>query len=138
NQISATLDWTRRLSGETEIFTNLDYTWEDKKPVQVHNAAWVPEASLLNGRIGVRNDRWEVAVYGRNLFDEDSPSMVTRWLQEPNFFGRALASTSGAGAPAGACPTGACSTSWPRAFFGDLRRSRHFGVEAAYRFGGSD
>ncbi len=137
NQFSATLDWRQQLSGELEFFTNVDYTWEDKKPIQVHNEAWVPSASLVNGRIGINSDRWEVAIYGRNLLDEDAPSMVTRWLQEPNFFGRALASTAGAGAPAGSCPTGTCSTSWPRAFFGDLRRGRNFGIEAAYRFGGS-
>jgi len=137
NQFSATLDWSRQISGEMEFFTNLDYTWEDKKPVQVHNQAFVPEASIFNGRLGIGTDRWQVAIYGRNLTDEDAPQMATRWLQEPNFFGRALASTSGAGAPAGSCPPGTCSTSWPRAFFADFRRGRNFGVEASYRFGGN-
>ena len=136
NQFSATLDWNQQLGGEMEFFTNVDYTWEDKKPVQVHNEAWVPDASLLNGRLGIRTDRWSVALYGRNLLDEDSPQMATRWLQEPNFFGRELASTAAAGAPAGSCPPGACSTTWPRAFFADFRRARNFGIEASIRFGG--
>ncbi|MFW2405541.1 MAG: TonB-dependent receptor, partial [Gammaproteobacteria bacterium] len=135
NQFSATLDWRRQMTGELEFFTNVDYTWEDKKPVQVHNEAWVPSASLLNGRLGIGSERWQVSLYGRNLLDEDSPQMVTRWLQEPAFFGRALASTAGAGAPAGSCPPGSCSTSWPRAFFGDIRRGRNFGIEALVRFG---
>ncbi|MGI9344135.1 MAG: TonB-dependent receptor, partial [Gammaproteobacteria bacterium] len=136
NQFSANLDWTQQISGEMEFFTNVDYTWEDKKPVQVHNQAWVPENSILNARLGIGTDRWQVAIYGRNLTEEDAPSMATRWLQEPNFFGRALASTSTAGAPAGSCPPGACETTWPRAFFADFRRSRNFGIEASYRFGG--
>jgi len=136
NQFSATLDWNQQISGEMEFFTNLDYTWEDVKAVQVHNLAWVPEASMFNGRLGIRSDRWSVAVYGRNLLDEDSPQMVTRWLQDPLLFGNALPDTGAAGAPAGACPPGGCSTSFPRAFFGDFRRSRNFGIEASYRFGG--
>ena len=123
NQFSANIDWRQQISGEMEFFANADYTWEDKKPVQVHNLAWVPSASLLGARIGIGTDRWNVAIYGRNLTDEDAPSMTTRWLQEPAFFGRALAGTSGAGVPSSSCPTGTCSTSWPRAFFADFRRS---------------
>jgi hypothetical protein len=51
-------------------------------------------------------------------------------------FGAAgLPSSTAAGAPPGACPPNTCSTSYPRAFFGDMRRERNFGVEIAYRFG---
>jgi hypothetical protein len=87
----------------------------------------------------VQTDRWTVAVYGRNLTDEDAPAMVTRWLQDPLVFGIAgFPNTTAAGAPVGACPPGTCSTSYPRGYFGDMRRGRNVGVELIWRFGGGE
>ncbi len=143
NQFSAYADFRTPSFGQTEFFANLSYSWEDEKPVQVHNQAWVPAASLLDLRLGWETDKWTVALYGRNLTDEDAPSMATRWLQDPLLsifaagpFG-ALQSPEAAGAPAGFCDTEACITNFPRAFFGDIRRGRNIGIEATFRFGGN-
>jgi iron complex outermembrane receptor protein len=136
NQVSGFADYRRILFAQTELFTNLGLTWEDKKPVQVHNKAFVPSAFLLDARIGLETDRWTVSLYGRNLTDEDSPSMVTRWLQAPLFAGGNTAPVLVAlEAPADACAGNLCSVNLPRAFFGDLRRSRNVGIEFAWRFG---
>lgn len=140
NQFSAYADYRWDLSNESQLFANLSYSWEDKKPVQVHNLAWVPAATLVDLQFGWETSNWTLMAYGRNLTDEDSPSMVTRWLQDPllNIYaGGAFASqisTANAGAAAGACDNG-CSTNFPRAFFADMRMSRNFGVEFNYRFG---
>ncbi len=142
NQFSAYADVRLPSFGETEFFANLSYSWEDEKPVQVHNQAWVPAASLVDLRLGWETDTWTIAIYGRNLTDEDAPSMVTRWLQDPllSIFAAgpfaALQSPEAAGAPAGFCDTNACITNFPRAFFGDIRRGRNIGIEATIRFGG--
>ncbi len=140
NQFSAYADFRTQM-GEGEFFANLNYSWEDEKPVQVHNLAWVPAASLVDARLGWENESWTVAIYGRNLTDEDAPSMVTRWLQDPllsinagGAFGSQISPTN-AGAPAGFCVPGACSTNFPRAFFGDMRLGRNAGVEVSLRFG---
>ncbi len=141
NQFSAFADLRVASFGESEFFANLSYSWEDEKPVQVHNQAWVPAASLLDLRFGWETDTWTVAIYGRNLTDEDAPSMATRWLQDPLLsifaagpFG-ALQSPEAAGAPAGFCDDNPCITNFPRAFFADLRRGRNIGIEATLRFG---
>ena len=144
NQFSAFADYRTASFGNSEFFANLSYSWEDEKPVQVHNLAWVPAATIVDLRLGWQTDNWEIAFYGRNLTDEDAPNMVTRWLQDPllitnvgGFFSSGRSETN-AGAPADACstfPPRPCSTSFPRAFFGDLRRGRNFGVEATFRFG---
>ncbi|MEM8814668.1 MAG: TonB-dependent receptor [Pseudomonadota bacterium] len=146
HQFSAFADYRTPSFGDTEFFANLSYSWEDEKPVQVHNQAWVPAASIVDLRLGWQTESWEIALYGRNLTDEDAPNMVTRWLQDPlvisnvgGFFSSGRSETN-AGAPAGACNSQAglpCSTTFPRAFFGDLRRGRNFGVEATFRFGGN-
>ncbi|MCH9695986.1 MAG: TonB-dependent receptor [Gammaproteobacteria bacterium] len=141
NQFSAYLDYTRGIGGDREFFANLSYSFEDKKAVQVHNLAWVPEASIVDLQVGIAGQNWSAKVYGRNLTDEDAPSMVTRWLQDPllsiyasGLFGGQV-DTTNAGAPAGFCAAEACSTNFPRAFFGDMRQGRHIGVEFNYRFG---
>jgi outer membrane receptor protein involved in Fe transport len=149
NMASAFTNFRRSLGGEVELFGGADISWEDKKPVQVHNLAWVPDNTIVNARIGVDVRNLSVSLYGRNLTDEDAPNMVTRWLQYP------LASV-GAGGTGGtvtpsivastdpdatnscAAGVGGCSTNFPRAFFGDFRRGRNFGIEFNYRFGGGE
>lgn len=141
NQFSAFVDYSRDIGGDREFFANLSYSFEDKKAVQVHNLAWVPEASIVDLQVGIAGENWTAKVYGRNLTDEDAPSMVTRWLQDPllsiyasGLFG-GQTDTTNAGAPAGFCAANGCSTNFPRAFFGDMRQGRHIGVEFNYRFG---
>lgn len=140
-QFSAYGDVRWPTAGGREFFANLSWSWEDKKPVQVHNLAWVPEASIVDLRIGLESDTWSIAGYARNLMDEDAPSMVTRWLQDPllsiyasGVFGSMVDPTN-AGAPAGYCGPNPCSTNFPRAFFGDMRRGRNVGIEVTYNFG---
>lgn len=145
NQVSAYADYRRGLFDQTEFFTNIGFSWEDKKPVQVHNLAYVPSAFILDARIGLETERWTVALYGRNLTDEDAPNMATRWLQDPIVFGAAgLPSAATSLTLLGLDPTACtvapgtppiCSTSFPRAFFADLRRGRTFGLDVAWRFG---
>ncbi len=146
NQFSAFADYIRPIDAfgpDTEFFANLSYSWEDKKPIQVHNKAWVPEATIVDLALGLRSGNWSAKVYGRNLTDEDAPSMVTRWLMDPllsiyasGLFGSQV-NPENAGAPAGFCgPAGEpCVTNFPRAFFGDLRRGRNIGVEFSLNFG---
>jgi len=140
HQIGAFADYRVTVSSGMELFSNIGVSWEDKKPVQVHNAAFVPAATILDAKIGFETERWTVSLYGRNLTNEDAPSMVTRWLQDP-----LLAPLVGApdiaatGTDPSLCTVGTasnCSTNYPRAFFGDFRRSRNFGIEFAWRFGG--
>lgn len=141
HQFSAFADYRRPIgSGDREFFANINYSWEDKKPVQVHNLAWVPEATIVDLQFGFSGENYSLKVYGRNLTDEDAPSMVTRWLQDPllsiyasGAFGSMLDPTN-AGAAPGACDAG-CSTNFPRAFFGDMRRGTNWGVEFNMSFG---
>jgi iron complex outermembrane receptor protein len=139
NQVSAFADFRTPVGDSMEFFAGADVSWEDRKPVQVHNLAFVPDATILNARLGIdTGTNLTVSVYGRNLTDEDAPAMVTRWLQEPLTTFQAVGQsdfTLGGAAP-GQCSSATCARSYPRAFFGDLRRGRNFGVELAWRFGG--
>jgi len=138
NQFSAYADFRTAVFDAMEFFATADVSYEDKKPVQVHNLAFVPEATILNARLGIdTGTNVTISIYGRNLTDEDAPSMVTRWLQDPLTTFQAVGQANFANITgAGACTTTTCARSYPRAFFGDMRRGRNFGVEFAYKFGG--
>ncbi|MGY6626905.1 MAG: TonB-dependent receptor [Oceanicaulis sp.] len=111
-------------NGRLEWFARADYTYESSKYVQVHNLAETGSASILGAQLGIQSENWTIMAYGRNILDEDSIVMATRWLQTPYL---------STGFSPNTAPTGA-ATGAPRAFFGTLRRGAAYGVEARYRF----
>jgi len=146
NTASGTLDFKYPLQRANWLmYANLDVTYESRKPVQVHNLAYIPSATVTGLRAGLRTENWSAGLYVRNLFDEDAPVAVTRWLQAPYFVSPAVVQPNGP-PPAPIVPP-ACSATTPspcgsytlpRSFFGALRRERQLGLEFTYSFGGSD
>lgn len=112
------------------LFSNANFSFEDSKYVQVHNLAQTGTTFLLNARIGIRTDNVTVAVFGRNLTNEDSIPLATRWFDLRYGAG-------GRGLPASASFDGRAAvieTGFPRGFFATLRKGRTFGVEANFRY----
>ncbi len=112
------------------LFANSNFSFEDSKYIQVDNLAKTEDTFLLDARFGVRTDRLSVAIFGRNLTDEDSIPLATRWFDL-----RYGAGTRGL--PAGAAFDGRpaqIETGTPRGFFATLRKGRTFGVEGTFRF----
>lgn len=119
-----------------ELFTNANFSFEDTKYVQVHNLAETGETFLINGRIGVGTGNFTVALFARNLTDEDTIPLATRWFDLRYGLG-----TRNLPAGAGNQPSqlfdgrpAQIETGFPRAFFATLRRGRTFGVEATFNF----
>jgi outer membrane receptor protein involved in Fe transport len=52
--------------------TNALYSYRSKQQ-SMFDGRWAPSVGQLSARIGVGDDRWEVALYGRNLTDEIGP-----------------------------------------------------------------
>jgi iron complex outermembrane recepter protein len=136
HQANLVVDWRNPLSGGMEFFANANVTYESSKFVQVHNLAETGETFLLGARAGVEGDHWSLAAFGRNLTDEDTITLATRWLTNPyatfNGFTN-VAPTTSPGAPVGATPLGA-QRSAPRGFFGGLRPGSTVGVELRLRY----
>lgn len=122
--------YTVPLRGGLSLWSNLNFSYEARKFVQVDNLASVGDAFLLNGRIGLRSGQFSLAAFARNLLDEDSVPLATRWFDY-----RYGAGTTGL--PATATFDGRAAqieTGAPRAFFGALRKGRTFGVEGTFNF----
>ena len=94
--------------------------------------AQVPGYGVLNARIGVRIKNFTLTAFGRNLTNEDSIPMATRWFDYRYGYGTtglpAASTVTFNGSPA-TIDNGA-----PRAFFAALRKGRTFGVELGASF----
>ncbi len=111
-QMGLSVDYERSmgwLGRGGNFFASLTGSYESKKYAQVHNGAYVDAATLVGLRLGVRTDRWTLALDGSNLTDEDAPTIVTRWLTP--IFGN-----------------------YPRSFFATAREGQRVNLSFAYNF----
>jgi iron complex outermembrane recepter protein len=117
-------------SGGLAAFFNSNFSYEASKYVQVHNQAQTGDTFLLNARMGIRHENWTLALFGRNLTNEDSIPLATRWFDLRYAGTRNGLPTAGTfdGRPA------IVESGNPRGFFGTLRKGRTFGVEASFNF----
>jgi outer membrane receptor protein involved in Fe transport len=120
------------------LVSNFSMSYEGSKYVQVHNLAETGNTTLVNLRIGVRSDNgWSIIAFGRNLTDNDTIPMATRWFDLRTGSARICSSTVTTNCiPASPTPgrPGGGDVGSPRAFFGALRKGRTFGVEFTYDF----
>ncbi|MCH8478876.1 MAG: TonB-dependent receptor [Wenzhouxiangella sp.] len=136
HMLSLGLDFRMPLNNGMEFFAFPTMSYESKKYIQVHNRAWVPATTLLNFRAGVRSDTgWELAVFGRNLLDDDSPALATRWFDLRHGFNAFGIPQDQLVAEGCDINSGQCADAGlPRAFFTSLRKGRTFGLELRYSF----
>lgn len=62
------------VSDALRFFANGDVSYKSKQYADTMNLAYVPERTLVNLRLGVRHDAWEVALWSKNLLDEEYPA----------------------------------------------------------------
>jgi iron complex outermembrane recepter protein len=125
-------------SGDTKFFTLANFSYEDSKYIQTDNLAKTGDAFLLNARLGIKTENFTIALFGRNLTDEDAIPLATRWFDLRYGAGtRNLPPAPGPGQPVVVPFDGRpaqVETGSPRAFFGGLRKGRTLGVEATFNF----
>jgi len=131
HQASVNARFSQQLGWQNlEWFISTDATYESSKYTQVHNRAETGSATLVGLQLGVENDQLRVALFGRNIFDEDAVINNTRWF-DLRYNGFAVPSRAPAtvdGQPVDRSALG------PRAFFTTLRRGATYGIQATYRF----
>jgi iron complex outermembrane recepter protein len=114
------------------LISNLNFSYEASKYVQVDNLAETGSTFLLNARLGLRLKNFTISAFARNLTDEDSIPLATRWFDL-----RYGAGTQGLPPAAGVTFDGRpaqIETGSPRGFFGTLRKGRTFGAEVNFNF----
>ncbi|MFM7395764.1 MAG: TonB-dependent receptor [Gammaproteobacteria bacterium] len=133
-QGNVVLTYERPMSDSLSFVASGTFTHEGSKFVQVHNLAETGDTNMLGLRLGVKSDDWSITAYGRNLTDEDTIPLATRWFDLRYGSGpRGLAGIAPV-APAGDTVTPTYDSGSPRALFAALRKGRTFGLEVSYSF----
>ena len=127
NQFSAYINADFPMENGLVMFLNADLTYEDSKFVQVHNGFETGEATILGAQVGVRSDDWSIMLFGKNLTDEDSIPMGTRWFDVLQGTGT-IVGTGGADDGIDESALG------PRAVFRSFRKGSQLGVKVSRRF----
>ncbi|CAM3815998.1 TonB-dependent receptor [Litorimonas haliclonae] len=115
------------LNEKLDLFVNANYTYESSKFIQVHNSQETGGTSIFGGKVGVSYNNVRFEIFGRNLFNEKTPPIGTRWFDLLEGFNTISASIPGAG-QIDRNPTG------PRATFLSYRRGRQVGARFAVDF----
>lgn len=136
--VNGSVSWDKEIGSSLSLFTNANFSYEDSKYIQTDNLAKTGDAFLLNARLGIRSEKFTVSLFGRNLTDEDSIPLATRWFDLRYGAGTTgLPPAPGPGQPVTVPFDGRpaqVETGSPRAFFATLRKGRTFGVEATFNF----
>lgn len=73
-----------------EFYVRGDGLYNSGRFAALQNIIETPESLVLNARIGVRSDNWDLSVFGKNITDEDAPGGAFRYvrLRDFQFFAR--------------------------------------------------
>jgi len=129
HQVSLSADFNYPVSSSLEFLGNVNFSFEDSKYVQVHNLAETGTTELLNARFGIAGENWQISVFGRNLTDEDTIPLATRWFDLRHGFAPRNIPFGQLAARGQAADTGL-----PRAFFASFRKGRQIGIELQFKF----
>lgn len=85
SQLFADVDYRTPLgSGEWSAFAGGNLTVTSTSFAQVHNLAETGDATIVDLRLGVQNDRFKIMGYVKNLFDEDAVQQILRYADANN------------------------------------------------------
>jgi len=136
HQMSAYAHMDFPMNNGMAFFINSDISYESSKFVQVHNGMETGDTVLVGMQAGLKGDNWSLRFFGRNLTNEDSIIMGTRWFDilQGSFFGLPRDATDAQRAERTAAIAGLDSGS-PRANLRSLRgRGRQLGITLTHNF----
>jgi iron complex outermembrane receptor protein len=65
------LSYGRDINEDWSYYTNLDINYQGKQYIEALNLGWTAPRTITNLRIGLSNEKWEAALWARNLLDEE-------------------------------------------------------------------
>jgi iron complex outermembrane receptor protein len=70
-QATAGLQYSSRFSSEIDFFIRGDVVYQSEMQAEEMNLAQIPPRTLVNARAGLSRNNWELALWGKNIFDEE-------------------------------------------------------------------
>ena len=126
HQLSFSSVYVQPVTSEMDVVFRGDYAYQSSKYAQVHNFARSGDRDIVNLKLGLTTNRWDLTFFVDNVFDDRTPSTVVRWVDLAN---------RNIGPNADPRLDNVPDTSdIERAFLVPLADSRQFGATASYRF----
>lgn len=75
---TAAVNWTPKLNETWEGLARVDYIYTGKQFATASNVAWIGAAHRVNVRFGINSARYTLELFGRNIFDNKTPSNILR------------------------------------------------------------
>lgn len=113
------------ITSEMDFFANADFTYESSKFVQVHNGIETGSTSIVGAQMGIKYGNARFEIFGRNLLDERTPPIATRWFDLFEGFNTVPSALGGSIDR---------SLVGPRSTFISYRRGRQIGVRGSFDF----
>lgn len=79
------LEYERPLTTTWTGFSRVDYSYAGKEYDRAINTSFIPSRSLVDLRLGLRDDRWTITLFAENLLDDTTPTAATRQTDLANF-----------------------------------------------------
>jgi outer membrane receptor protein involved in Fe transport len=71
------------MMGNWTVFASGDVSYRGEFFEQVHNNITIPASTRVDLSLGIQNDNLRLSVWGRNVFDDDAPQGVLRFVDFP-------------------------------------------------------
>jgi iron complex outermembrane receptor protein len=81
---NAGLQYFDVLVEDIEWYTRWDYRYQSKQYQEMQNAIWIPSSSVVDARVGLREEAWDVSFWVRNLTDEETPLSAYAFTSDLN------------------------------------------------------
>jgi outer membrane receptor protein involved in Fe transport len=128
---SLLLRYERPLSATVDWYGSVDYSHESSKFAAEHNLIETGDRNLFGLRTGLAIGGWDVSLWARNLFDDDTPVDIIRFFDRRPRPGGFLPPCASVAPPGSVC---AGTSTTPRGFAIPLPPGRQLGATVKYRF----
>jgi iron complex outermembrane receptor protein len=118
------------VSDDMDMFANVDFTHEGSKFIQVHNGMETGDTNMIGAQLGVKFNNVRLEIFGRNLTNERTPPIATRWFDLQEGFNSLAHDPAGTNARAAIDR----NVTGPRSAFISYRQGRQIGVRAKVDF----
>lgn len=113
------------VSADWSLLFRTDLAYESKRYTGTSNFNWLDDRTLVNLRVGMNSERWDISAYVRNLMEDDTPVAALNFVN----FGY------GPIAPGVDQVYNTNDDVYPNMYSLNPQRGRDYGVEVQYKFG---
>ncbi len=124
--------WDRELQSGRNFYMSGTAAYESSKFNQEHNLMESGDRTIFGVTLGIESERWDANLWVKNLFDDDTPIDMLRYIDRR--FGGLITIPSETLPDGTFVPNSAGASTTPRGFGISLPRGRQIGATVTYRF----